>query len=131
MKLFRNINITKFVFVWIISGILFYNFSFIPASVFCSKTKMKKCCCMENSENGCKMNTIKNCNSDLKGNSQKSEEKILVMHLNVIPKLSNLYSTSVDDNFKNQFLNSVNNSFLYNIPLNSQGVYITISNLRI
>jgi uncharacterized pyridoxamine 5'-phosphate oxidase family protein len=86
---------------------------------------------MDSNQSECKMNMKNKCNSDLKGNPQKSEEKILVMHLSAIPKLNNLYSTSVDDNFKIQFLNSFSNSLLCNIPLNSQGVYITISNLRI
>lgn len=74
---------------------------------------------------------MKGCNRDLKDAPQKSEEKTLVMHLNAIPKFNNLYSTTVDDYFKNQFLKSINNSLLYNIPVNSQGVYITLSNLRI
>lgn len=92
---------------------------------------MKKCCCMENSGSKCIMNMKNNCSRDLKDTPQKGEEKNLVMHLNAIPKFNDLYSTTVDNNFNDYFLNLFNKSLFCNSPLNSQRVFITLSNLRI
>jgi hypothetical protein len=91
---------------------------------------MKKCCCMNKPETACQMKMNKTCNRDFKDAPQKPDEKRLLMQLNVLPKNNDLYSTSTEYYLNNSILNTFNNS-LPKIPINSQGVYITLSNLRI
>lgn len=132
MKLFRKANIAKFLFLWITSGILFYNFSFIPSKTFCKDKKMNKCCCMNKSDVVCDVKMMsKECSCDLKGLPKKTEEKSLIMNLNSIPKFNGLFPVELIGNSNNPFYSSLKISFFSNRPENSQRVYITLSNLRI
>lgn len=86
---------------------------------------------MKNVEATCQMKMDKKCSRDLKGTPKKIEEKTLLMHLNNLPKLTDVYSTINNNYINNTLFNSSDNLLHFNSPVNLQGVYIILSNLRI
>ena len=142
MKLLRKINIVWFFTLWIIAGILFYNFSFENCAQKCKNQTKKSCCSSEKtveSKSGCSSGKKLNIHTEkISGNCCKtmesnlpSEDKNPIGNLNSISKIESSLEIFANDYTDNSLETFIHTPVQIKELPGTQDIYLFVSNLRI